>query len=127
MKENNEIIARFMGAIHVTNNLGEHWLFKTPPSKMATGMRWTYLCYHDSFDWLMPVWMKFRDLQFEKENESKHGDWVISLQWYLFSSDSPARLADRLTYAIEWYNTTKQQEQKPDPGYPAANPTGHFL
>lgn len=63
------------------------------------------LRFHDSWDWIMPVWIKFRDL-FEPPN-TKHEDWINSLQWYLFSSDSPKRFAERLAYAIKWYNSTK--------------------
>jgi len=61
--------------------------------------------YHSSWDWIMPVWIKFRGLAL------KNGDyeqWVHSLSWYLYSSDSPFRLFDRLVYAIKWYNQNKQ-------------------
>lgn len=65
------------------------------------------LNYYTSWDCIMPVWVKFRDLDFVEDSESdhKHMDWINSLQWYLFSSDEPKRFAERLAYAIKWYNS----------------------
>ena len=63
--------------------------------------------YHESFDWLMPVWIKFRGLSLQNAD---YEQWVHSLSWYLYSSDTPFRLFDRLVYAIQWYNTQNNQQ-----------------
>jgi hypothetical protein len=65
------------------------------------------LKYFESWDCIMPVWTKFRDL--DEEGEQFDG-WITSLGWYLFSSDTPDRFADRLYYAIKWYNTKRTPE-----------------
>lgn len=68
----------------------------------------------DDNDWnkLMPVWIKFRDLEFTKDSQlyRDHQDWIVALQCYLFSSDDPKRFADRLYYAIKWYNKQEVHE-----------------
>lgn len=63
------------------------------------------LNYYTSWDSIIPVWIKFRDLDLDFHGE--YGKWITSLQWYLFSSDEPKRFAERLAYAIKWYNHSK--------------------
>lgn len=107
-KTDNELIAEFHG--WKKYKVGEkrtgqwHWTFQQwGKANFDSGS----FQYHTSWDWIMPVWVKFRDLDFVEDSESdhKHMDWINSLQWYLFSSDEPKRFAERLAYAIKWYNS----------------------
>lgn len=70
---------------------------------------WTSSSFHyfDSWDWIMPVWSKFRDLNIEiiGIHDEEHSKWISALQWYLFSSDEPKRFAERMYYAIKWWNS----------------------
>jgi hypothetical protein len=59
------------------------------------------LKYDTSWDWIMPVWIKFRNLNC---SYPRYEEWINSLQWYLYSSDEPKRFFERLVYAIKWYN-----------------------
>ncbi len=64
--------------------------------------------FSTSYDWLIPVWHKFRDLRFEDlKHEFSHSniknmirqELTIGTAWDLFNE---------LAEAIEWYNTTKK-------------------
>lgn len=59
-----------------------------------------YADYHKSYDLLMPVWVKFRDLNLENMVYSKlRGDLIFSI------SCKPIKETHRLIYeAITWYN-----------------------
>lgn len=98
VEEMNIVIADFMGYYYSAskfyardNYSGGSW-FKTAK-------------YHCDWGWIMPVWIKFRSLGL---TEHEYLDWLSSLSWYLYSSDSPKWLCERLYYAIQWYNQLKQ-------------------
>lgn len=101
----NELIARFLGG--VTQKATSYSIHDYPnelPKHILKDLK-----YHKSWDWLMPVWIKFRNLEFSEDSQSDHDhrDWINSLQWYLFSSDEPKRFAERMVFAIKWYNSQK--------------------
>lgn len=65
------------------------------------------LRYEESWNWLMPIWIKFKNLNLKND---EYWQWLESLSYYLTTSDEPKRFHERLFYAIEWYN--KQLNQK---------------
>lgn len=101
-----DLITEFMGGVE-SEFYNERIYFK--PDFMGSGW-WhrDFLRFDKSWDWIMPVWAKFRDLEMTHGNKGAHGRWIYSLQWYLFSSDDPKPFAERMHYAIKWYNSTKQ-------------------
>ncbi len=72
--ENNKLIAKFMGAKKTTNcNNNELWIPKQSVCKINTidlG-RGQIICYHKSWDWLMPVVDKIRDIKNECKLSNK--------------------------------------------------------
>lgn len=99
----NELIAEFMGAKHVKNNLGEHWRFKVPPTPMSEGLGWTYLGYLDSWDWLMPVVEKINKLWMGCGGDGDLGymcDQVILMH----INESISRVHGAVVHFIKWYN-----------------------
>lgn len=66
--------------------------------------------FSETWDGVMPVWVKFRDLDFVEDSKEdlKHRDWIDSLFWYLYSSSEPKRFSQRIAHAIKWYNSTKK-------------------
>lgn len=104
--QKNEVIARFMDIIPVpagTKRLGD---IKPPEESIA------FLNYHERWDLLMPVWIKWRNtVPVCKDSD----DWKNSLSYYLLTSDEPKRFHHRLYYAIIWYNQqTTTNESKPE-------------
>lgn len=69
--------------------------------------------YNRKYDWLMPVWVKFRDLSLclTIEDESffvKHfEDYIKNIESKILYTDSPKEAFTALGEAIKWYNTTK--------------------
>lgn len=105
----NERIARFMGAITVVG-----YGITFPVGAITNRRQRTYnaeeLRFEQSWDWIIPAWIRFRDLDFPKNSdlELKHTAWVTSLQWYLFSSNEPKRFTERMAYAIKWFETREE-------------------
>lgn len=101
-KTHNEILAQFMKITactdpsHLENKC--YWFASESGYLKSDEMK-----YQTSWEWIMPVWIKFRNLNLDLEGE--YGKWINSLQWYLFSSDEPKIFAERLAYAIKWYNS----------------------
>jgi hypothetical protein len=98
--EMNEVIARFMAL----EERHDEWRAPHPTLVFLYDNAWTpvpRLKYHSSWDWIIPVWIKFRKLELDNKYFS---EWCNSLSWYLYSSDEPSRFAERLYYAIQWYN-----------------------
>jgi hypothetical protein len=78
----NEIVARWMGY-----GVGKEWA----------------LLYSTSYDWLMPIWVKFRDLKIDKNNF----DEFFIIRRGIENSicyDSITEAFDELVKGIEWYN-----------------------
>jgi len=103
--ENNKLIAEFMGfkeePFNRVHNMftkeGEQW-FTAHNSQ-----------YHTSWDWLMPAWLKFRELKFDDVKHqfyhSKHKEMISRVIAYM--NDGTPKLAfEALSIAIKWYNTT---------------------
>ena len=66
--------------------------------------------YDLSYDWLMPVWHKFRDLRFRGNivsvfAHSSQKDKIIEE----LTNGNEETLFAALAEAIEWFNTTKKQ------------------
>lgn len=95
IEEKNSTIARFMGITPVpagTKRLGD---IKPPEESIA------FLNYHERWDLLMPVWIKWRKtVPISSEAE----EWTSSLSYYLLTSDEPKRFFERMYYAITWLN-----------------------
>ncbi len=69
------------------------------------------LKFHESWDWLIPVWHKFSDL--ERPLQPRHKamwEWYYSkIKSELLGNNTPNQAFLRLVDAIEWYNATKQE------------------
>jgi hypothetical protein len=94
-EEMNRVIADFMGFIHHEDPGYDKFEINA-------------LEYSTNWNALYPVWAKFRDMSLAN---SKYEDWVNALHWYLYSSQTPYRLFERIFYAISWYNEHLKQKQ----------------
>lgn len=66
------------------------------------------LHYHESYDWLMPVWVKFRDLYpKDRGTHSYHCHKICGI--ILNSGTSEA--FEELYKAIEWYNSQTKNKR----------------
>lgn len=72
-----------------------------------TGNALPEMQYHSSWNWIMPVWMKFRDIGIDNIKNEEYQKWLDALRWYLFSAKVPKDLFERLYYAIVWHNKQK--------------------
>lgn len=105
----NETIAEFHGWIHKPTPKGKgkgHWDF-TEWGKAcwnSDGFR-----YHDSFDWLMPVWYKFKELKCPEpyqDHWNKLGEFKrVVGQAILHHGPTPSEACRLLAEGIRWYNT----------------------
>lgn len=89
----NEIVARFMGD-------------KPKPYGL--------LYYNDSYNWFMPAWVKFRDLNFDDYSETEsnpnrenHEDHVYHIGTCILKNTIEIAF-DELVKGIEWYNSLKK-------------------
>lgn len=70
--------------------------------------------YYESYDCLMPVWHKFRDLRFNSDNIKYEQNirtfqyWRDKIQNAILNYDSPSRAFLELSGAIQWLNTLEQ-------------------
>ena len=115
--EGNKVLAEFMGYRYFTwqevKGFGQAgWCKHDHASpKLANG----FLCrttkelsYHTSWDWLMPVWIKFRDLEFAGKNEMLHSKVKHDLFHKLYRANSPSDFFHHLVEAVKWYQSTKK-------------------
>lgn len=70
-----------------------------------------YMNYHYDWNKLMPVWVKFRDLEFDRHTEKvkflSHQVKCQDLRYHI--TDNLIKEAfEELSKAIEWYNTIKK-------------------
>jgi hypothetical protein len=99
--EGSALIAQFMGKT-ITPQVG------TPEFARWKGEKCDYyfyeVRYHESWDWLIPVWIKFRDLEFTDQDEF---ETACEYCEHLISNLSNAKNAsDFYPYvldAIKWY------------------------
>ena len=69
---------------------------KQHPEKLTPSENWNFV---------MPIWRKFRDLKFKDRKLMRiHTNWLIDLQWSLSNCDNPKQFSRRLVLAIKWYN-----------------------
>lgn len=66
------------------------------------------LQYYRSYDWLMPVWHKFRDLRFETTLDIFTHTNIKNMIRQELTIGTVESLFCELAEAIEWYNTTKK-------------------
>jgi hypothetical protein len=110
--EGQKIVAHYMGGMELTS---EDFSFNEAQQNSNQSQAYSYegMKYCTSWDWVIPVWIKFRKGWDGKDE--KYGEWLDSLGWYLYSSDEPMRFFERLVYAIAWYNSRpNQQTPKPE-------------
>lgn len=102
----NAVIAEFMGGPRCPH----------PDQPFFPEPHWGYKChkghwwneknleYHNSWDWLMPVWYKFRDLRFsETKLQLQHSNWKTPIDNAIcYQSIQSTHLL--LFNAIQWYN-----------------------
>lgn len=63
--------------------------------------------YKNSWDWLMPVWYKFRDLKFESATDMrKHRSFCSEIAMGILS-DGISEAFKELVKGITWYNSIK--------------------
>lgn len=64
--------------------------------------------YHTSFDWIMPVWYKVRDLKFtDVKTQLEHSSIKVSIDYRICYGTIDELFVEIFT-AIQWYNTTSQ-------------------
>lgn len=69
------------------------------------------LKYHTSWDWLRPVWDKFRDLKFSEETAMKlHLNYVARLAQDI-AYGTIEEFHNNLSISIQWYNQQKQKDE----------------
>lgn len=100
--EDSKTIAEFMGEKKIHEKEGRVWVLENPVRHQQDVHHYTK--YHTSWDWLMPVWVKFSDLQLEDNSIFMAHRYSIS-QIILFMTTEEAFTA--LANAIKWYNSTK--------------------
>lgn len=89
-----------MNEIFSGNRLIDAFMDKDAPHSNC-GRTWT-IQYERSWDVLMPVWIKFRNLNIKGEEYDK---WLDALGWYLYNSNEPGSFFERLVQAIKWLNS----------------------
>ena len=62
--------------------------------------------YHSDWSWLMPVWVKFRDMQMREEIKALHINFIARLSQDLAYS-TIEEFFHNLCVAIKWYNNQK--------------------
>jgi hypothetical protein len=101
----NELIAEFRGWSSFKTEHDTFW----HSTEKCTASLWEYHSLHlDSFqkswDWLIPVWIKFRDLPSNKKHKEKN----LSLAVKLASASKPLDFFTHIVEAIKWYNENKK-------------------
>jgi len=110
----NEAIAMFMGGIPDGK---KYMIFPNNEIFIYHSDYNSQLKYHSSWDWLMNVWHKFRDLKFKDDKLiMQHSDWKSPIDNAICyqSIDSAHVLLYR---AIQWYNSIKDKQEANDQNY----------
>jgi hypothetical protein len=98
--EGNKLIAEFMGH-KVSYGLENAMLISTQE------ITYTPAKYHTSWDWLMPVWYKIRDLRFDEPKlQLEHMKVKTPITHFICYGTIEHAFIEILA-AITWYNTTK--------------------
>lgn len=103
----NKVIAEFDGWEPRLQSKGQN--SKTPlwykPSAGYAAFDLSAMKYHSDWSWIMPVWVRFRDLVYP------HEQYMIFIQIlfdHIPKCNTPQDLLDRLYPAILWYNSQKE-------------------
>lgn len=127
----NTLFAEFMGVVEQETSYNSYgfparlWytangLFRTDTFSVP-GKSLRLFCelakYNTSYDWLMPVWYKFRDLKFGPGDEIfQHGHLCAAISFQIISGGpSPSEACKLLAEGIRWYNSTTQNKELVDP------------
>lgn len=124
--EGNKVLAEFMSIVEIkdkhesygsyvdyyyTQYFSYRTLSYTIPDKSTT--QFLNECkFSTSWDWLMPVWIKFRDLNIDRSVDSS--TWFQlrifrnKIQRILPNSNSPSDFFPHLVEAVKWYQSTKK-------------------
>ena len=116
MKTDNELIAEFMGAVYmdVTDHHGNAYKnVPIPPNKIIieeTCCRYSLdFEYHSSWDWLMPVVEKIKQLYNDSEDIFKE-EWYTKSIFQMGIMMPIKAVYEAVVEFIKWYNT---QNPKP--------------
>ena len=104
--EGNKVLAEFMGFVPEDKPHGTVW--RHPNKAGVYGGNGIKFTYFTSWQSLMPVWIKFRDLEFTGKNEMLHSNITANLFHALYNSDSPSDFFPHLVEAVKWYQSTKK-------------------
>jgi hypothetical protein len=93
--EMNELVSEFMG------------LKKEHGHMYPNNSGWcvaAYLHYHSNWEWLIPVWYKFRDLRFDDaKSQFKHADFKLNISYCICYRDIQSAFQSIIS-GIQWYN-----------------------
>ena len=95
----NKVLAEFMEV--VKNKHTGKYLLNT------AGIDWVDSINYFTWDNLIPVWIKFRDLEFTGKNEMEHSKVKHDLFHKLYRAKSPSDFFHHIVEAVKWYNQTK--------------------
>jgi hypothetical protein len=65
--------------------------------------------YHDSYDWLMPVWVKFRELRFDDSKQRARFAKRRQDIRYAMTEGTVPELFAALVEAVRWWNEVKKK------------------
>lgn len=111
--ESNRLIAEFMGYVLAPNTEKPLALYTDDEHGFRAHCRFDKVKYHASYDWLMPVWVKIREII--EDNIDRNA----TLCWYDTHQKSISHailnyeikiVFDRIVRFIQWYN--QQQTDK---------------
>lgn len=113
----NEVIARFMD-IMIFKTYAECEAF--PIEKLKPWSLPEQLTYHTSWEKLMPVWYKFKELKYPVRSSLASGQFYSLFLDYqrqivkaiTHSGPSPSEACKLLAEGIRWYNSTTQNNGK---------------
>lgn len=116
----NEAIALFDGYERYEDKFGM-W-FKREGLIKCLHPKLQELKYHTSWSWLMPVWVRFRDLDFRgnaprRWNHENHKERIVNC----LISGTIGECHEAMYNGIKWYQKINQQKQKDGEGYDPAS------
>jgi len=110
----NIVLAEFIGKtvypakVPAKNKQG--WKYSYPWKGEAKDFEWFQLQFHASLDWLWPVWVKFREVQHQKDSQLEslgargarvHNEWIV----HAFTKGTVTDIFNALVDAVKWYNS----------------------
>lgn len=101
IQDKNRVLAEFMGAIWHENFYCYIMNYMPESPHYAPNN----LIYHESLDWLWPVWCKFRDLELPAPRINYR--WHVDTIARQFRIGDIAEIHEALYNAIVWYNENK--------------------